>query len=106
MIAHGNPQLRGHLSMGLIAATMLFAFATACEGGNTIWTPNGETEFVGKAIDRATGQPIAGVWVLGIYRRGRSSLLGDSDQRIGLVDDRAFGLRLTRRAESMRPGES
>jgi hypothetical protein len=59
--------MKRNLLLAAIAIPLLMLGARAA---SSIWTPNGETEFVGKAIDKTTDRTVPNAWVLAIYILG------------------------------------
>ena len=52
------------------AAAVAFAASLVSNAETTIWTPNGEKQFVGHALDYATGKPLPGGWIIATYVLG------------------------------------
>jgi hypothetical protein len=66
-----------HVNMRIFRFTSVLAFCfltSFVKAQPTIWAPNGETEFTGKAIDQATEEAVPHAWVLGIYVLGRGGV--------------------------------
>jgi hypothetical protein len=65
------------VTLGVLVATHSIA------GPKTVYAPNGEEQFVGRAIDWTTGEPLAGVWVAASYVLGSGGLHGSAGCTIG-----------------------
>lgn len=58
-------------SIGFALIAMLAAVSSAEQ---TTWTPHGESQFVGHAINKQTGEPIGGAWILASYVLGQGGV--------------------------------
>jgi hypothetical protein len=65
------------VTLGVLVATHSIA------GPKTVYAPNGEEQFVGRAIDWTTGEPLAGVWVAASYVLGSGGLHGSAGCTVG-----------------------
>src|SRR5579859_5796204 len=62
------------MKMRFIVLSLCLLASTACAGERTIWAPHGETEFVGRAIDKTTGKPVPGASILATYILGSGGI--------------------------------